>query len=341
MIRLSFFTDLHLRGQGPISRKDDYSSSILAKLEFCLKRSSESNIALFGGDFCHSYKLASDQVKEKAINLFDTELKVPFLYTWGQHDLHGKDYNTRFDSTKAFILRQASRVIGGIEEIPPDTDIIKEIKGLKIGFISCPNISNLDPIAWSKRISGRKRKKEIDVRIALVHHLLSDNGEDYCIDINQFVTGTRKMRSLDIVFCGDLHQGFNPFTNKNGTLFLNPGSLARTQKLKHDLARPIRGVDVIIDPKTKSWSWELWDVESAKPYDEVFKKEAPFIDESVFIKLSKEKDEIVAEFEDVIEALSSISTSRIDVWDMLEKTAREKELPEEIITYILSKRPDA
>jgi len=241
MPRLSFFTDLHLRGQGPSSRQDDYPQSILNKLEFCLKRSSEkADVALFGGDFCHSYKLTSDGVKEKAIEIFDNTLKVPFLYTWGQHDMFDKDYETRYGSAKGFILRQASRVVNGIDEIPTGKDVVIEIDGFKIGLVACP--SGFDPIKWSKRMSRKKPKEDLDCRIALVHHLLTTEETEWLIPIDDF-DGS----GFDVVVCGDLHQGFTPFRADYGCLFLNPGSLARTQKTAQDMVREIRGVDIIVN----------------------------------------------------------------------------------------------
>jgi len=339
MIRLSFFTDLHLRGQGPISRKDDYPETILGKLKDCIQHASESDLALFGGDFCHTYRLNADQVKEKAIHIFDEHLKVPFLYTWGQHDLYGKDYGTRHLSTQAFIFRQASRVIENIEEIPTDKDLVKDIQGLKIGFLACPNSS--DPIKWSMRVSSRKRPKDIDIRVVLVHHLLMDKlDEHYGIDLREFKTENDGKRSIDVVLCGDLHQGFNPTITDIGTLFINPGSLARTQKNEYDVDRPIRGVDILIDPKTKKYKWEMWNVESALTQEEVFKEGAPFIDEKVGVSFD-DKEVTEAEFEEVAKSLANIGISRIDVWDMLEKRAIEVGLPDDTITYILSKRPSA
>lgn len=330
--RLSFFTDLHLRGQGPSSRQDDYPTSILDKLEFCLKRSSEkADVALFGGDFCHSYRITSDGVKERAIKIFDESLRVPFLYTWGQHDMFGKDYGTRHDSAKAFILRQVSRVTGGIEEIPADKDMIKEINGIKIGITACP--SGIDPIKWSKRMSGRK-PDDINCRIALVHHLLCTEETEWLIPIDDF-DGS----GFDVVVCGDLHQGFTPLRADYGCLFLNPGSLARTQKTTTDMTREIRGVDIIVSEGGKT-DYEFWSVECAQTGEEVFKPNAPVIEEKIQFEVDKTEMEEV-EFDEVINALDSIGISKIDVWDMLEKKARENDLPNSVLSYILSKRPAA
>jgi len=338
-VNLSFFTDLHLRGQGPSSRKDDYPVSILSKLQYCLEYSSKnSDIALFGGDFCHSHKLVSDSVKERAIELFDENLKVPFIYTWGQHDLNGKDYETRHESTKAFILRQALRKANKtINEIPTDKDLIIESQGVKIGLIACPQ--GFDCFKWAKRIS-RRRNKEIDVRIALIHHLITtDDDKWFLLNYKDFETGTGKNRGFDVVLCGDLHQGFVPKTNDAGTLFINPGALARTQKSSSDVARPIRAVDVIIDSETKSVDYDFWPIMCAGTSEEVFKKDAPIVDDMERIEDSKKEEPMG--FEDVISALKSISASKIDIWDMLEMKAKEESLEEDVLRVVLSKRPDA
>lgn len=329
-VRLSFFTDLHLRGQGPSSRKDNYPQSILNKLQFCLQRSSEkADIALFGGDFCHSYKLVSDDVKEKAIKIFDNNLKIPFLYTWGQHDLNGKDYETRHGSTKAFILRQASRIVNNIEEVPSGKDKVLEINGLKIGFVGCP--SGFDPIKWSKRMS-KKKTEGLDCRIAIVHHLLTSESTEWLVPIDDF-DGS----GFDAVVCGDLHYGFAPFRADYGCLFLNPGSLARTQKTVHALSREIRGVDILVK-EDGSVGYEFWPVECALSVEEIFNPDSPIIEEEIE-KQYKVEEETETTFDEVVDALNCISVSKIDVWDMLEQKAKEKGVSDDIVNYILSKRP--
>ena len=339
-ITMSFFTDLHLRGQTPSSRKDDYPLAILDKLGFCLRHASKNDFALFGGDFCHSYKLTSDSIKEKAITLFDDFLSVPMFYTWGQHDLLGKEYKTRQDSTKAFMFRQALRnKEKSISEISTDEDLIIEHKGLKIGLMSCP--SGVDCIEWSKEKS-KNRNPEIDVRIALVHHLLtSDANNHFLIGIDEFETGTKENRGFDAVLCGDLHTGFKPHRNEAGTLFLNPGSLARTAKTVNDMARPIRGVDVIIDIDTKKVEYDFWPVECAGTAEEVFKKDAPIVDSFEVLTDNTSKEEELEGFEEVVSALESIGSSKIDIWDMLEMKAKEAGLSEPVLNYILSERPAA
>jgi len=337
-ITMSFFTDLHLRGQTPSSRKDDYPQAILNKLGFCLRHASKNDFALFGGDFCHSYKLTSDAIKEKAIALFDEFLNVPMFYTWGQHDLFGKEYETRSDSTKAFIFRQALRKQNkALTEIPTDKDLIIDC-GIKIGLISCP--SGVDCMKWAKRIS-RRRNTEIDIRIALVHHLLTSEVDNhFLLDVNEFETGTKDNRGFDVVLCGDLHTGFSPYKNDAETLFLNPGSLARTAKTVNDMARPIRGVDIIIDTKTKKIEYDFWPIECAGTAEEIYKKDSPVVEDFEFLEDSNLKEEQLG-FEEVINALESIGASKIDIWDMLEMKAKEAGLNEEVLKYILSKRPAA
>jgi len=335
---MSFFTDLHLRGQTPSSRKDDYPQAILDKLGFCLRHASKKDFALFGGDFCHSYKLTSDSIKEKAISLFDEFLNVPMFYTWGQHDMFGKEYETRQDSTKAFIFRQALRhKEKSITEIPIDKDLTFDCGGIKIGLIACP--SGIECIKWSKRIS-RRRDPKVDIRIALVHHLLtSEVNNHFLLDIKEFETGTKDNRGFDAVLCGDLHTGFSPFRNDAGTLFLNPGALARTAKTNSDIARPIRGVDIIIDTESKKVDYDFWPVECAGTTEEVYRKEAPVIDDFQMEEIETEEEALG--FDEVISALESIGASKIDIWDMLEMKAKEAKLSDDVLKYILSKRPAA
>jgi hypothetical protein len=200
-----------------------------------------------------------------------------------------------------------------------------------VGLVACP--SGFDPIAWSKRMS-RRNPNNSDCRISVVHHLLTTEETEWLIPIDDF-DGS----GFDVVVCGDLHQGFPPVRSQD-CLFLNPGSLARTQKTSNDMVREIRGVDILID-SDGSAEYEFWPVECAGTGEEVFKPNAPVIEEEVCVSEDKTDSEEVAEFEEVIDALGSIGVSKIDVWDMLERKAREEGLDEAVLNYILSKRPAA
>ena len=345
--RIGFFTDTHLSSKTFSSRKDDYPRSVLEKFNFCVRRcSSRCDVTLFGGDLFDKYKINEDFVKEAVFLAFFEGMKKnhPFLYTFGQHDLYGNDYKNREESVTSFIMR-TSRLFGNsLNEIPMEEDLIltlrdeetEEVK--KIAVTACPNSE--EPISWSQRASNRRTADTCDVRIAVVHHLLSNVEASWFVHTSKFVTTTNDiaLRGFDVVLCGDLHDGFEPHLNKTGTLFINPGSVARTKKTKKDITRPIRGVDIVIDDNNE-FNYEFWDVECAKPADMVFKEEQPVLEDFIQEELKDNKtenDKLC--FDSVVDKLSQIQKKKMNIWDVLPTRASELGIDKKILDFVLSKR---
>lgn len=347
MLKIGFFTDLHLRGQGFSSRKDDYVEAVLNKLQFCLERCSrECDFIVFGGDFTDTHRLVSDTVKERALLLLNNYLSndVPFFFTYGQHDLYGHNYGTRNDSTTSLLMRLALMLGKQVYELPRDEFLEVETgkERFVVSLTACP--SGDDPVIWSYETHERALKANpCNLRVGVVHHLLSDQKADWFVPFENFFTGTAEFRSLDVVLCGDLHDGFEPYVNEVGTLFLNPGSLARTKKTKRDLERTIQGTDVLVslnDEKQVSYEHQTWSVETAQSGTEVFREEHPFLEEVEALEAETGKCNDIEDFNEVVQRLAGLNRKQVDVWDLLERKARENGLDHDVWSYLMTKRQD-
>jgi hypothetical protein len=321
--KIGFFTDAHIAGQAPNSRQDDYTNSVLKKLAFCLKRcSGECDLVVFGGDLTHSHKLGNDRLKERVIDVFIENLSVPFLYTYGQHDLRGEDLNSRDESTTAFIMRMLKRLGKDVVEIPHDSWIL--YGDTNIALRACPR-GIKDPVHFFQHACiDKKFPENASARIVVAHHLISDNTSPWLVDHKKLMTGFKNNRVVDVVLSGDLHNGFGPCLNQLGTLFVNPGSLART--VVHD------GKNGVVCES------QFWSVDT-QPGSEVFRESAPLLDEETYEDAPMETE--TKSFDEVVARLADVKKKRIDVWDLLEKRARDISLEPDVLSFLLSKRPNS
>jgi len=336
--KIGFFTDAHIAGQAPNSRQDSYTDSVLKKLAFCLARcSNECDLIVFGGDLTHSHKLGNDRLKERVIDVFLENLTVPFLYTYGQHDLRGEDLKSRDESTTAFIMRMLRRLNKDVVEIPHDDWML--YGDVQIAFRACPR-GTKDTVHFLQRICTDSKFPElISAKIVVAHQLISDKKSPWLVDYRQLMTGVKDnpKRVIDAVLSGDLHCGFGPCLNQLGTVFVNPGSLARTAKSKVELTRVVQGVDICVTDDSVTQT-AFWPVGIAAPGDEVFRESAPLVDEENYEEAPAAVE--TKSFDEVVARLADVKQRRIDVWDLLEKRAREIGLEPDVLSYLLSKRPN-
>jgi len=332
-MRIGFFTDLHLKGSSVSSRKDNFPLTLIEKLEECVLHLKEHcDVGIFGGDFTDTHKISSDKIKELAIlALHKLPLDFPLYYTFGQHDLNGYEYNTREDSTTEWIFRILRLLGHKVIELSPEEDEILELNGETLCLAACPASSDFQD--WTKNRAAGKKKCH---RVAVYHHLLSDKSDDWAVNYRQVLDLTKDSRGFDVVLSGDLHEGYGPI-NEDGIIFVNPGSIARNSKSKENLTRNVQGVDVILNGKNKSV--EFWPLNCARPAGEVFKEDAPVIDAVTIGEIAtKEKEEV--SYDEAVDAIGNVEVNKLDMFELLEKTAKEKKLSKKVYAYIMTKKKD-
>lgn len=308
------FTDIHFMGKSPSARKDDFSSTLLKKLENIIELSHKCDGIIFTGDFCDTHKLVSDDLKEKIIVLFAEKLKdKPFYYTWGQHDLYGNNYDTRDRSTTSYIFRMANRLGCNFIEVPIDNDYLIKDGNFKFGLTSCPSSS--DFFEWI----GEKSKSKVDFRISLVHHFIGTQSFDWLINYKDINKENCK-KEIDLFLCGDLHDPFDLIEGNDGFKFINPGSIARKEKKDSNLKRLPKVSIINITDKGLDVSFEV--LESAYNGVDIFYEKAPKI-ENVNLETGEYESSEISGFSEFITHIDKITDKKIDLWGVLFEKLKE------------------
>ena len=239
-MKFLFMTDTHGRTNSPISRKDDFPSTILRKIEWCVdKANKENRIILHGGDWVNRPDTAPTFVSVLARAFGKCHNDV--IGVLGNHDLYG--YNTgSFRRTPLSIVNAC----GGIKILDdgvsmcledPSDGLVVYISGVSSHALLDKNGRTSD--YYTPRNGIPKLPNE--VRIHIVHGFLTDH------DWPDSVPYTKIQDILDtdadILLTGHEHIGFNIIT-QNETIFCNPGALGRVSASVGDVNRLVQVADI-------------------------------------------------------------------------------------------------
>lgn len=230
MTKFLFMTDTHARTNNPVSRKDDFSETILKKIEWCVNYANEIGaFILHGGDWVNRPDTSPAYVSKVCKILGDSTL--PIYGIIGNHDIYG--YNTdTFYRTPLHI----ANVCGTF-------NIIDSEQPLRFGNIYVSGSHSTGLIDKNGRTAEyytpRKLipKEHNEVRIHIVHGFLTDHdwpdGVPYTKIDNVLDT------DADILLTGHEHCGYGILT-KNETVFCNPGALGRVSAAVGDVNRNVQ-----------------------------------------------------------------------------------------------------
>ena len=209
-IKFIFYTDTHLAEKSS-SRTDDYSSTILAKMQAIDDYAFNNNIdfCIHGGDTLD--KAIVSRTLEQDLFEFVSNTKVPLYFTYGTHDYSVGSTTLKGKSLWYEIKRQEDKYF----KIDTTTGVgCLTVDGMTIKFFT--------PF-------GNFEDETADVFI--IHQMLTDGPVVFeHTDINELNL------NASIVLSGDYHSGF-PVKKVNNTYFSNPGALSRTFRSKDDLSR--------------------------------------------------------------------------------------------------------
>jgi predicted MPP superfamily phosphohydrolase len=286
-----YITDIHNRSEKdrPEGRTDNYYLSVLKKQEEIgdIIKSENIDFLLFGGDLFHHY--------DAPLGLINDVLKiwksygVPIYGCIGSHDYSGYQIKTlRRTAIGIFIINNVISIVGtGNDGFPSFVDISKNIR-----ITATPHTIHLADKASNFKTTECGDSK---FTIQLVHgdlfnvkvswkHQLIDNVHEYII--------------ADLVLSGHIHAGWkNPIIKYNErsfskkTLYINPGSIGRTQI---GPIRPIRVFKFTINDNGELVCYKYINLKNVNKYPFLKKTNqvdgSPVIDFSEFMnKLSSMK----------------------------------------------------
>jgi predicted phosphodiesterase len=214
MKKFIYITDAHY-GANPITRKDNYSESILAKLEYCLKLGQKHEaIIIHGGDLFDTPKTSITDLL-KIFELFARYKDVKFITICGNesHDGH-------LDNSPLALLKKSNLI-----QVSSDMDYM-DIEDVRLIFAN----NNDNPMGKEKFISPDK------FNILMTHCILVKEPVVYDhILIEDFQT------NADVVTIADYHPYQGAIEREDGVVFLAPGSLSRRKRTSHNIDRIPKG----------------------------------------------------------------------------------------------------
>ncbi|MBO8128865.1 MAG: metallophosphoesterase family protein [Peptococcaceae bacterium] len=257
-MKILFFTDVHIRGSTPRSRKDNFTYSLKLKLEEIVRLADDLGIdfVLHGGDLfdvpCPPLDVAAD-----FINII-ARLRKPLYTIAGNHDIIA--YNP---STVNRTMLGLVASLGYVRLINPARPIY-----LKKGKITLQltgthfhyDIDRRNPIQ-----DYAVTKKDCDIAIHMVHGLLLK--DHFTVETPYTLIETiAPYTAADFTLGGHAHFGYDDVIWDH-KYFINPGSIARLSAHPRDISR-IPQV-VVLDFSGKDQTVQKIYLQSALPGDQV------------------------------------------------------------------------
>lgn len=241
MTKFLFMTDTHARTNNPVSRKDDFSETILKKIGWCINYANEIGaFILHGGDWVNRPDTSPAYVSKMCKILGDASL--PIYGIIGNHDIYGYNKET-FYRTPLHI----ANVCGAFS-------IIDEETSLKMGnvYISGAHSSGLiDKNGRTAEYYTPRRlvpKVHDEIRIHVVHGFLTDH--DWPDGVPYTKIDDVLDTDADILLTGHEHCGYG-ILYKNDTCFCNPGALGRVSAAVGDVNRNVQVAVIEVDDDGK------------------------------------------------------------------------------------------
>lgn len=283
--RLLVFGDLHLADKAPAGRVDDYSQTILKKLESIslLCRDYQVQYALGTGDVFHVKQpnRVSHSLVQQAISTFKA-FPCEVLIVPGNHDL-GPSGIESLPNQPLGVLEKAGAItiLLHAQHFPDFWLIPRPYNALAEGAYS----DEVDPSYYSLTEAEYHDVQQIDSSvIGLAHGSIVAPGDSRPyphIQVDQ-IPGISK---YDLFLDGHLHENLGVVPVGDKTLFANPGSIARVSRNLPSYTRTV-GVLVVNITSEGKMSIEEVPLPGVKPALEIFGarlEESPALDYSAKI----------------------------------------------------------
>lgn len=275
-MRILFFTDTHLRGNNPESRKDDFPATLKRKLAEVVAIASDYQVDLVihGGDV-FDIPVPSLTVTASYFNILQ-KIPAPIYAIAGNHDIFAHNPATLERTMLGFIAG-----LGLLHLLVPGEKVYIEKKGIRLQLTGQHYHYDID--ARDPALDYMPPdKKDCDVAVHVVHGMLLD--KPFPLIRHTLVEQIVKTPA-DITLCGHNHIGFADVV-VDGKYFLNCGALVRLSNHPEEIKRWPQVL--IIDLSGGGVKRERVRLQSALPGEEVLDREK--------IRLREEKSQRLAEF---------------------------------------------
>jgi hypothetical protein len=308
-MRFLYYTDVHLSGQTPEKRIDDYQKSIVYKLEEIYKKAKDldADFLVCGGDMFNSHRIFNYELLSEVMDIFSSGLKTYLAI--GQHDIAGYNPTTYKSSTLAFVVKRC-----------PNLQVLWEP-------IQLNDVTLYASHVWEDPMDACKQDFNSETFNILVAHYLFTNKAQMFENVNttKFCDTMRKGGGdYDLVLSGDLHDGYETH-EVDRMWFCNPASLAR--KSITDSFRMPKYAVIDIPEKGGIPIIDLVEVECALPGNEVFAES--------LVELARERKEFNPDA--FISGIEDFEIESADIYDLIRKVGISKNIRKEVMQYLATK----
>ncbi|MDO5036827.1 MAG: metallophosphoesterase family protein [Tissierellia bacterium] len=309
-MRFLYFTDSHIRGTNPKSRKDDFLDTLKNKLEEILRISKERKVdyLLHGGDLFDRPDVSISVLNDLAgiLNGFP----VPLFIISGNHDIYGHNPETLHRSILGLLNSLA------IVQVINNKKILLEEGDLKVQLSGAPYRMGMDEDSQKASYILRDRPQEVDYAIHLVHGFLMD--KKFMEGIPHTLISEVLETQADLTLSGHYHHGFKT-QEIEGKVFANPGAIVR---ISNSLTELKRRPKVLLIEVTKKGGLQIEEVflKSALPGKDVLDREE--IDRHRFKRVELE------EFKGLINRSGDFK--KMDIIDLVMEISKSQHISQEV-----------
>ena len=264
MSKFIFFTDPHLRGNNPLSRKDNYPETALNKISWVVDYANSLDAAILcGGDWMQRPDTAPHVIAQLQRVL--AKANNPVFTVLGNHDIYGYNPGTFF-RTPLHIL-EAAHTIQRLSMEPIlyrdasltgiDAHYDLDHDGRTLDYTEVPD-SNL-------------------VKIHIVHGFLAEHEWP---QVPHTLLDNIDNTNADIILTGHEHSGYGISKRPGNKIFCNPGSLLRVTASVGDVNQKVKVAEITIENdegsvRGKSFNVKLVPLPTslARPAEEVIDQE--------------------------------------------------------------------
>lgn len=295
-----------MSGQRPEHRIDNFSESLLVKLEETYRLAIEKGVdfVVFMGDFFNSHRIFNYEIINSVMDIICSSRLTTYAIV-GQHDTVGYNPDSYRSSTLNFMERHCPRFETMWE--PKEFD--------DVVLYPCHCYDEFLP-AFQKPITRKKKS------ILVAHHLITRN----TVPFETYLLEDFLPCKYSAVIFGDFHFGMRPYYDENETLVWSPGALARQAINEKTRVVRVGVVEVNLGKRVEVEEIQLNNVRSG---DEVFAK--------TLLEEIRERPEMV-DTSEFVQSIRELEATSEDIFDMLEKAAKKRKVRKPVINYILAKR---
>jgi exonuclease SbcD len=317
MYRFLIVGDLHLRGNNPRNRIDDYPTAAKKKLRevFTLAAKHKVEAILQPGDVFDRPEVSISVLLDYAELL--KESPVPIYTTLGNHDVYG--YNT--GSYHRTSLKLLEMLVPQLHVIVSESDYVTLGSG-RLWVTATPYSQRMDIDGYGYGTETDSPNRRM-THIHLAHGMLLDHKPPF----DRYSDLYKVPSNADLVISGHDHLGYGVYKRADGVTFCNPGSLLRMSASVHEIERTVQIALATINTASASVQIDLIPLRCAKSGDEVLDRSG--------IEETRERQYAMEAFSTLIQTHTG-GKVLMDVNHIIETIAAEEHVAPEVVKAALA-----